>query len=119
MTKRRRWEDPNLEKTPKQEDWRAAATREAAEKLGRTFRQAEGPVRLLDEAEYKQSDVDGIWKRYAFSVFGLAVADGTAWAPNVIAEWHTREEFATLAPISHTALYVLACLEREGLLPPW
>ena len=119
MTKRRTWEDPAVRVGRKAEDWLAAATREAAEKLGRTFAPNELPVSLLQETEYKQSDVDGIWKMYCFHIFRLPVPSGTICARNVNGEWLTPGDFRKRVPISGTAKYLLDCLRREGLLPPW
>lgn len=119
MTKQKRWIDPEVPAGKRWEKLELAATRAATEALGRTFNAAALPVPVLKELDCRQSDAEGIWKLYALHIFGLKVPAGTGVAPCTIAEWLTPADFGTREPISPTSRYVIACLQREGKLPPW
>ena len=103
MTKRRKWDDPNIPVAHREESWTTAAARAAAESLGRTVT---GLEFLADVPRFGQGDRDGAWKRYHFQVFRLAVPAGTELRPGTVGEWLTVDELLDPArgPISPTAV---------------
>ena len=119
MTKRKKWQDPNLPLGVREEDWRVSAARAGAEVLGRTLSPKALPNHLLDIQEYRQSGEDGIWKIYQLHVFGLTIPIETKLAEGILADWLAPSDFADHEPISSTARYLVSCLEQSGKLPPW
>lgn len=119
MTKRRRWQEPELPSGYREEDWENAAARAAAEALGRTFLPEELPHLLTEVENYKQSDADGTWKTYHFRVFGLPVEPGTEVLPGLATEWLSPDRLRERRPLSRTAIDLVECLRERSLLPPW
>jgi 8-oxo-dGTP pyrophosphatase MutT (NUDIX family) len=120
MTKRRSWSDPNALNGVRQEKWIDTAARAAAECTGDLCR----PVHLLDIPKHQQSDRDGRWKRYSFSLHGIFVPAVMPLAPGVIGKWLAPDDFLeqtpeagaddlTLRPISQTARFLIRVLQAE------
>ena len=118
MTKRKYWEDPKAPAANRPEDIVISAVRAGAEVLGTTFDHALLPKLLLREAHFHQSDSEGKWKRYDLHIFGLQVSAKTRFAPCTFVEWLTPADFAAREPVSGTARFVIALLQKEGKLPP-
>jgi len=114
MTKRRRWQDPDVPIRFREEEWVDAAARAAAEWLGRTLRPS--PLFLLDVAEYQQSDRAGLWQRYHFQVFSVTLEAEPAVVPGKIVEWLRPDDFLDdeRRPISSTARDLSRLLRAEG-----
>jgi hypothetical protein len=117
MSKRKVFLDNAISSVGTAEKLDRAAARVAAEVLGRSFPPQGFPHPLFDAKEYKQSDVDGIWKLYQFHVFSLQVTNIQNPASGIIAEWLTPDQINCHEPFSHTARYLLAQLEEKDLLP--
>jgi hypothetical protein len=117
MTKRRQWHDPNpnLDDAIRTEDWVDAAARAVADWLGKSF--VKPPKFLLDIAEFRQGDRDGLWKRYHFQVFRVTVAPEVKPRRDAIAEWLTPAQLLDRErrPISPTARYLVEQLQAEGM----
>lgn len=116
MTKRRRYEDPNVEGGIREEEWVHAASRAAAEWTGRTS--TSGPKVLLEIAEFRQGDRDGKWKRYHFQVFLLPLDEKPSLVPGAIAEWLTPDDFLNKnrQPISPTARHLIQELKGKCII---
>jgi hypothetical protein len=112
MSRRHAWKDPAIPDSLHTEAWEDAAARAAAEWLGRTCE----PVHLADLGEFQQTDRDGVWKRYRFQVFRVAVAGDAPLVPGAIAEWLTPEQFLHRRPISPTAKYLIGQLHEARLV---
>jgi hypothetical protein len=120
MTRRRKWRDPAMRLGPKDEEWRLAASRAAAEVLGRTLAPGELPAPLHEILEYRQNDADGIWKLYNLHVFKMTLPKPPASLGfGVTAEWLTADELHERVPVSSTVRYLLKELEGADKLPPW
>ena len=99
MTKVREFIDPRGISHSK-ETWRHAASRAAAESLGRTL--CPSPRQILNVAEWietygldetlQQGQRDGMLKQYWFRVFLVNVPPDTEPAPGVTGEWLTTDE---------------------------
>ena len=118
MTKRRQWIAPRAPKSPRTEDWLAAATRAAAEALGRTLSagRINGPVLRLNG--YTQSDSDGLLKEYHFRVFHIPVDATVELLGGAVTEWLLTAQFADpdRVPISPTARLLVAKLAADGIV---
>ena len=118
MTKRRQWIAPRAPRAPRIEDWLAAATRAAAEALGRTLGagRISGPVLRLDG--YTQSDSDGLLKEYHFQVFHIPVDATVELLGGAATEWLLPAQFADpdRVPISPTARLLVAKLGADGIV---
>ena len=112
MTKRRRWQDPAVLSGVREEEWSITATRAVAEVLGRTLPKEELRKSLSQVRQYKQSDIDGIWKLYDIEIFQFKVKEEPPLAPGVIAEWLTPGEFQAREPMSPTARFLLKELAK-------
>jgi len=112
MTKRRHWEDPNVQGGELAEAWDHAAYRAAGECLGRTLIETLEPVGEEEEVRFRQSDRNGKFKFYIFHVYRLAFDAPPALAPGVPADWLTREEILDEQrhPISKTARELIRLL---------
>ena len=119
MTKRKKWQDPQISLGVCEEDWTVTATRAAAEALGKSFAPKQFPRRLMEVKEYRQRGEDGIWKVYAFQIFGMDIPGHATLHSGTVAEWLTPAEFDTHQPLSTTARYLVHTLEKNNLLPPW
>jgi hypothetical protein len=104
MTKRRNWTDPTVPSSDREESWKEAAARAAAECLGRTV-SLDALEFVADIPEYRQGDREGLWKRYHFQLFRLGVPDGTEVKSAATVEWLTVDELLdpNRVPISSTA----------------
>lgn len=104
MTKRRVWSDPSLPPANREESWKAAAARAVAEALGHSISLA-SLEQVAEIPEYRQGDRDGVWKRYHFQIFRLALREEAEAKSGVTAEWLTVDELLDpdRAPISATA----------------
>lgn len=127
MTKRRRWEDPQVPTGVTQEDWVDAAARAAAEWLGRTSTtqpalltstipggpaaMQPGPAKGI--RRYFQSDRDKKYKEYRFQIFQVSLAAGAPLRAGATAEWLTAAEFLNddRRPISPTARFLIRELQ--------
>jgi hypothetical protein len=117
MTKRRTWEDPNVPPENKEEeDWLEAAARAAGEWLGQTFTIA--PQKLIEIPEWRQSDRDGVWKRYSFQVFQIPLESNQGPRPGAVCQWLTVNEWLDpqRRPISPTARYLTQQLQAAAAL---
>lgn len=116
MTKRRSWQDPRCKPAHREEAWENAASRAAAECLGRTLTTA--PAFLLDFPEFQQSDSDGTWKRYRFQIFELPLQVPNLH-PSVMTEFLSVDEILdpSRQPISATARDLIKKLGEEERLP--
>lgn len=117
MSKRRRWQDPQIPLGVREEEWHITAARVAGEVFGRTFLPKHLPKPFHELRQYKQSDIDGLWKLYNFHLFHLPLAKKLPLAPGVIGEWHTAAELAAVEPVSPTLRFLLQHLDEEGKLP--
>ena len=102
MTKLREWSDPETPPIKREESWDFAAARAAAEVLGRTITDL---TFAFDYPEYRQSDREGVVRRYRFQVFSTAAKKDNALVPGTVFEWLTAEEILDKKrmPISPTA----------------
>jgi len=116
MSKRKFFQDSAISAAPNPEKLDRAAARVAAEVLGRSFPPGEFPTPLTDIKGFEQSDADGVWKLYEFHLFTLKVSEGVKLPAGLIAEWLTPKELQIREPVTHTARYLLGCLEEKGLL---
>ena len=120
MTKRRKWRGPPVRPGAKDEEWQMAASRAAAEVLGRTLAPEELPQPLDQVFEYRQNDADGIWKFYNLHIFKMRLPKPPASLGfGVVAEWLTVEQLHQRVPVSSTVRYLLKELEGADKLPPW
>ena len=120
MTKRRKWSDPEMPLGAGDEAWRAAATRVAAEVLGRTLAQEEEPQLLHDTVELRQNDEEGIWKVYNLQIYKMRLLEiPHSYGFGVVVEWLTARQLQERVPISQTVRNVIKHLEGVDLLPPW
>ena len=121
MTKRRVWDDPEIPPAHHAEDWEAAACRAVGECLGQTLRV--GSLTDLNAqldfslAPYRQSDRDGVWKKYHFRVFRYDLPAG-APVPMVPAQWLLPSELVDKKrhPISPTARFLIENVEGHAKL---
>lgn len=117
ISRRRSWRDsefPNAKS--RKEEWTAAASRIAAEILGKTFLTTAVPKPLLELQGFKQSDSDGKWKIYNLHIFELLVEGDVGLAYGINGEWLSARDFKQRQPISPTARYVIDHLLLEGHL---
>jgi hypothetical protein len=114
MTKRRQWRDPEFPQV-REEEWVDAAARAVAEWLGRTITVA--PVVVDDLGGFAQGDRDGVWKRYNFHVFRVALPAGAAPVAGAVWEWLTPAQMLdpNRRPISPTARYVVQELQGRAI----
>jgi len=87
-----------------------AASRAAAEMVGRPLDPA--TLTRVDAAidPYNQSGRDGQWKRYTYTVFVLTLTDEPKPLPGHVAVWVTKSELKVLQPLSPTVARVLSAL---------
>ena len=118
MTKLRAWKDP-VEKDAKerQEEWRDAAMRAAAEAMGQTIVDDDLEF-LIDVSEFQQSDRDSRWKRYRMKAYGISPTGRVGVPSNVVVQWLTPDEILdeNRGPISPTARHAVAELQLQGKL---
>lgn len=114
MTKRRRWQDPNIPPAQREEAWIDAAARAAAEWLGCTVT---GLTELPAEiSPYHQSDREGQWNRYNFRIFRLTLEANQESLEGTVTQWLTHEQLldANRRPLSPTVRHVLQALIQAG-----
>jgi hypothetical protein len=116
MTKRRSWQDPNTVNGPHLEDWEDAAIRARSEYIPGTT--TDSPRFLLEIPEYQQSDRDGKWKRFRFSVYKMAVPENIASLTGLNCVWLSTDEFldARRRPISKTARDIVNQVKAQAEL---
>jgi hypothetical protein len=116
MTKRRHWQDPSIPPAARDEDWVEAAARAAAEWLGRTS--TIPPQFLIDIAEWRQGDRDGVWKCYHFQVFKVVLKESEEPLAGAICEWLSPAQFLdeNRRPISPTARHLIKQLHAQAQL---
>lgn len=120
MTKRRKWRDRAVRLGAKEEEWPLAASRAAAEVLGRTLAPEELPLPLHEILEYRQNDADGVWKLYNLHVFKLPLPKIPAsLGLGIDGEWLVADQLQKNVPVSSTVRYLLKELEGSDKLPPW
>jgi hypothetical protein len=120
MTKRRKWRNPAMKLGAKDEEWQAAASRAAAEVLGRALAPRELPVPLHEILEPRQNDADGIWKLYDLHIFKMLLPKPPVLLGfGIVAEWLTADQLRECDPVSSTVRYILKELESVDKLPPW
>ena len=113
MTKRRVWHDPRVAASHRAEDWQDAAARAGAECLSKTC----SLTSLLEvPGEYKQSDRDGLWKRYHFQVFQISFGYHPRLIPGTVVEWLTPDEIQNCRPVSPTARFLIGKQHEAGNL---
>ena len=123
MTKRRTWQDPRVPRGRREEAWEDAAARAAAECLGRTSKVA--PEFIADLPEWQQGDRDGVWKRYHYQVFRIALSEADEPQAGAIVEWLTPGDILDheRRPISPSARHIVHHLQAEAALQgksfPW
>jgi hypothetical protein len=93
MTKIRRLQDPNIPAAHREEQPVDTAARAVAECLGRTSLVDPNPVEGIGKIfGFRQGDRDGIWKRYSFQIFELALDDDQEPWHGIRTEWLPLKE---------------------------
>lgn len=116
MSKLRKWKDPKVKDAERTEEWEDAAVRTAVEWLGCTM--TAKPERLVEFAEFQQSDRDERWKRYHVQAYTIQVDDDIVLPPSKITEWLLPAEITdeSRRPISPTARHIMNELVQKGLV---
>lgn len=119
MTKIRDYEDPETNMGARQEEPLSAATRAAAEVVGRTLVRTELPNPLFLTSKGDLSPARLRWNMYYLHIFALDLSQETTLAGSANVEWLTPAEFDSHEPVSPTARFILDSLVENGVLPAW